>query len=75
MVRIIVGVKRADKGRMDEMIVEVRVTESAKKKLARSTWAGHVERMTDEKPAKRKYAQKWKGNGDEADRNCDGVLH
>ena len=29
---------------MDEMGVEVGVKESSKKKLVRSTWAGHVEK-------------------------------
>ena len=42
-VKIIVGVKRADKRKMDEMRVEVGVKENVKKTLARSTWAGHVE--------------------------------
>ena len=37
-VKIIVGVKRADKRKMDEMRVEVGVKENVKKKLARSTW-------------------------------------
>ena len=32
--------------------MDVGVTGSAKKKLTRSTWAGHVERMGDEKLAK-----------------------
>ncbi len=33
------------------MRVQVGVKESSKKKLARSTWAGHVEKMGDEKQA------------------------
>ena len=55
--------------------MEVGVTESARKKLVRSTRAGHVERMGDEKLAKRKKLMsiKWKGNGDEE--NCDEGLH
>ncbi|KAK2178508.1 hypothetical protein NP493_541g02090 [Ridgeia piscesae] len=45
LTRRIVGVKRADKRRMDELIVEVGVKESVKKKLVRSglIWPGHVE--------------------------------
>ena len=35
--------------------------ESSKKKLVRSTWAGHVEKMTDKKLAKRADAQKVEG--------------
>ena len=44
---------------MKEMRVEVGMKESSKKKLVRSTWAGHVEKMGDEKLAK------WRGNGGE----------
>ena len=33
---------------MNEMRVEVGVKESSKKKLVRSTWAGHVAKMGDE---------------------------
>ena len=49
------GVKRADKRRMDELRLEVGVKESIKKELvtSRLKWAGHVERMGDEKPGKR----------------------
>ena len=45
---------------MDELKVEVRVKDSFKMKPARSRlmWAGHVERMGDEKLAKRADAQK-----------------
>jgi hypothetical protein len=45
-----VGVKRADKRRIDELRVEVKVKERFKKKLVRNrlTWAGHVERTEDE---------------------------
>ena len=42
------------------MRVEVEVTESAKK-LVRNTWAAHVERMGDEKLAKRTDTQKVEG--------------
>ncbi len=44
------------------MRVQVGEKESSKKKLARSTWAGHVEKMGDEKQAERADAQKVKGN-------------
>ena len=45
------GVKRADKRRMDEMRVEVGVYTSFKDKLTRSSlvWACRVERMRDNK--------------------------
>ena len=61
--RIIVGVKTADKRRVDELRVEVGVKERFKKKLVRSslTRAGHVERMGDEKLTRRTYAQKMDG--------------
>ena len=36
---------------MNEMGVEVGVKETSKKKLATSTWAGHIEKMGDEKLA------------------------
>ena len=63
LIRRIVGVKRADKRRMYELRVEVGVKESFKKKLVRSrlTWAGHVERMGDEKLAKKADVQAVKG--------------
>ena len=41
----------------------VGMKESSKKKLARSTWAGHVEKMGDEKLTKRdvqKVEGKWR---------------
>ena len=52
-IRRIVGVKREDKRRKDELRVEVGVKESFKNKLMRNRlkWAGHVERMGDEKLA------------------------
>ena len=48
---------------MDEQKVEDGVKESLKKKLVRSRlkWAGHVERMGDEKLAKRSDTQKVEG--------------
>ena len=50
-IRRIVGVKKADKRRTDELRVEVGVKDSFKKTLVRSAlkWAGHMERMRDEK--------------------------
>ena len=59
LVRRIVGVKRADKGKTNELFF--------KKELARSslTWAGHAETMGDEKLAKRADAQKVEGKGGE----------
>ena len=67
LVRIIVGVKRADKRRRDKLRLEVGVKERFKKKSVRSSliWASHVERMGDEKLAKRADAQAVKGKGDE----------
>ena len=47
-VSIIVGVKRADKRKIYDMKVDVGIKESSKKKLARSIWCGHVEKMGDE---------------------------
>ena len=57
------GVKRADKRRMDELRVEVGVKKSLKKKLVRSrlNWARHMERIGDGKLAKRADAQKVEG--------------
>ena len=45
--RIIAGVKRIDKRRMEELREEVGVKENLGRKLVRSRlkWAGHVERM------------------------------
>ena len=55
------GVKRADERRMGEMRLEIGVKESCKKKFVRSTWAGHLERMGDEKLAKGADAQRMEG--------------
>ena len=55
------GVKRTDKRRMDEMRVAVGMTGSAKKILAKSTWAGHMEGMGDDNLTKRTDAQKVEG--------------
>ena len=41
--------------------MEVEVRESSKKKLMRSTWAGHVNKMGANKLAKRADAQKVEG--------------
>ena len=48
-----------------------------KKKLmwSRLNWAAHVERMGDEKLAKRAEAEKLEGKGGEETRNCDVGLH
>ena len=47
--------------------MEIGVKESSKKKLVRSTWAGHVENMGDEKLVKtadtQKVDWKWKRGG------------
>ena len=45
------GKKRGDKRRMDELRMEVGVKENVKKKLVRSRlkWAGHMERITNNK--------------------------
>ena len=73
-IRRIVAVNRVDKGRIDELTEEVGVKESFKKKLVRSRlkWAGHVERMGDEKLAKRADAQKVERKEGKEDRECDG---
>ena len=54
--------------------MEVGVTERSHKKLVRSTWADYVEKMGDEKLAKRADAQKVEGRWRREDRNCDGRL-
>ena len=71
------GDKTADKRRMDEPTVvrmEVGLKESFNKKLVRSrlTRDGHVERMIDEKLAKRTDAQKVEAKRRREDQNCDG---
>ncbi len=43
------------------MRVEVGMKESSKKKLLKSTWVGHVQKMGDENLAKRADAQKVEG--------------
>ena len=49
---------------MDEIKLEVGEEESSKKKLVRSTWTGYMDKMGDEKLAKRADAQesrrKWR---------------
>ena len=72
--RRIAGVKRANKRRMDEVTVETGVKESFKKKLVwtRLIWAGHVERIGDEKFAKRGDAQNVEGKGGVEEGECDG---
>ena len=54
------GVKRADKIRKDEMRVEVGMTGRVMT-FVRGTWAAQMERMGDEKMAKRTDAQKVEG--------------
>ena len=49
--------------------------ESCKKKLARSTWAGHVEKLVKNNWQREQMPRKRRGNGREEDRNCDGGLH
>ena len=41
--------------------MEVGVKESSKKKLVRSTWAGDLDKMADERLAKKVNAQKVEG--------------
>ena len=57
-----------------ELIVDVGVKGSIKTKFMRSRlkWAGHVERMGDDKLTKRADARKVEGKGSEEDRECDG---
>ena len=50
---------------MDEMRVWDGVKESSRKTFMRSTWAGHVETMGDEKLAKSAGVQNVEGNGGE----------
>ena len=52
--------------------MEVGVEKRSKKKLVRSTWTGHVEKMAEKKLAKEQMPRKWRGNGGEEDKNCDG---
>jgi len=58
---------------MDYMRVEVGMKESSKKKLLKSTWFGHVQKMGDENLAKIADAQKVEGKSGErgiAIRDC-----
>ena len=52
--------------------MEVGVKESSKKKLVRSTWAGHVEKWHMKNWQREQMPRKWRGNGGEEDRNYDG---
>ena len=52
------------------MKVGVGVKECPKKKLVRSTRAGHVDKLGDEKLKKEQMSRKWTGNRGEEDRNC-----
>ena len=60
MVRRIIGDKRADQRKVNEIRVEVGVKGSFKKKLVKSrpSWASHVNRRGDERLANRGDAQK-----------------
>ena len=70
------GVKRADKRKMDEKRVEVGVKEHFTKTLVRSTWAGHVGiNWVMKKWQREQIPRKWRGNGGGEDRHCDGKLH
>ena len=59
------------------MTAEVGVTESVKKKLARSTIHGLVRWKEWEMKnwQREQMFRKWRGNGDEENLNCDGGLH
>ena len=47
--------------------------EYSKEKLVRSTWAGHVDKWQKaENWQREQMPRKWRGNGGEEDRNCDG---
>ena len=50
--KIVVGITR-ELLQMDDMRVEVGVKEISKQKLVRSTWAGDIDKMEDDKLAKR----------------------
>ena len=67
LVRIIVGAKRPDLRRMDEMRVEIGMKESVKKKLVNSTRVGHVGRMGGENWENKQMTRQLRGNGGEED--------
>ena len=70
------GDKRADKGRIDELRVEDGMKKRFKKKPVRNRLisAVHVERMEDGNWKREQTPRKWKGDGGEENRNCDGGL-
>ena len=75
--RRIVGVKRADKRRMDELRVEVGVKEHFQKKLASCvTWAGHARGKDGRYKtlAREQMLKKREGKRGQEDHNCDGGL-
>ena len=53
--------------------MEVGVKERSKKKLVRRTWAGRVKKWEMKNWQREQIYRKWRGNGGEEDRNCDGV--
>ena len=63
--------KREDKGRMDELKVEVGVKESFKKKLVRLKWARYVKRIGDEIFSKRADT---KSGGENQARKIENVM-
>ena len=52
--------------------MEVEVKESSKKNLVRRTWAGHVEKWEMMYWQRKQIPGKWRGNGGEDHRNCEG---
>ena len=77
LVRRIVGVKRADKRRTDELRVEVGVKENVKKKLATNSF-DHVlvirKRWEVKNWQREQMLRKWRGKEGKEDQNCDGGL-
>ena len=75
LVRRIVGVKRADKRRMDEGKMEAGLKDTFKTKLPKSrlTRAVRVERLGNEKGATNADTQNVERKAGEEDCNCDGV--
>ena len=55
------------------MRVEVEVMETSKKKLVRNTCTGHVKKWEILNWQREQMAGKWRGNGGEEHRNCDGI--
>ena len=59
---------------MDEMRVWDGVKETSKKKLVKSTWVGRRKNREMTNWQREQVSRKWKGNGGEKERNCDGGL-